>query len=58
MAYPGILILKQLGYWGAISPKGAIARKYKTVQATGPSGQKSTAIAGDDIDRFYNDFYA
>ncbi|KAI1177359.1 raffinose synthase Sip1 [Nemania sp. FL0916] len=49
-----------LGYWGGISPRGDIARRYKTVQvhregwkAKGPM----TVIAEADIGRFYNDFY-
>jgi hypothetical protein len=51
------LIYYQLGYWGAISPDGDISKKYKTIQATNPTGRKWTVIAAEDIDRFYNDFY-
>ena len=46
-----------LGYWGAISPTGKLAKEYKTVQAKKPGGGYWTCIDPDDIDRFYNDFY-
>ena len=46
-----------LGYWGAISPTGKLAKDYKTVQAKKPGGGHWTCIDPDDVDRFYNDFY-
>ncbi|KAF2664962.1 glycoside hydrolase [Microthyrium microscopicum] len=46
-----------LGYWGAISPTGELAKTYKTIKALNNSGWEWTCIAPEDIDRFYNDFY-
>jgi hypothetical protein len=46
-----------LGYWGAISPTGKLAKDYKTVQAKKPGGGYWTCIDPDDVDRFYSDFY-
>ena len=45
-----------LGYWGAISPTGAIAKKYKTKVVRRTNGEM-TVIVGEDIQRFYDDFY-
>jgi hypothetical protein len=41
-----------LGYWGAISPDGELAQKFKTVKI----GNR-TCIAGEDVERFYEQFY-
>lgn len=49
-----------LGYWGAISPDGELAKNYKTMQVRkdpGPTGDYWTVIHPDDVPRFYNDFY-
>ena len=46
-----------LGYWGAISPNGEIAKNYKTIKAKNVWGGEWTCIAPEDIDRFYADFY-
>lgn len=48
------------GYWGGISPTGKIAKDYKTVEVRkrdGVSGGTMLAVAKDDVDRFYRDFY-
>ena len=49
-----------LGYWGGISPTGAIAKKYKTklVQLKGIAQGSMTVVDADDAQRLYNDFYA
>ena len=52
-----------LGYWGGISPNGNLAKKYKTKvvrkQDLGRvKGGEMTVIVGEDIERFYDDFYA
>ncbi|KAM0520908.1 hypothetical protein ACHAPS_006628 [Verticillium nonalfalfae] len=55
-----------LGYWAGISPNGKIAKDYKTLQVLReeserrelPLGGSMTVIAKDDVNRFYNDFYA
>jgi hypothetical protein len=44
-----------LGYWGAISPNGQLAKDYKTIQASGPDW---LCIDSDDISRWYDDFYS
>jgi Raffinose synthase or seed imbibition protein Sip1 len=46
-----------MGYWGAISPTGQLAKDYKTVQAAKPGGGTWTCIDPEDVSRFYNDFY-
>ncbi|KAM0613965.1 hypothetical protein ACHAP0_004980 [Verticillium nonalfalfae] len=53
-------------YWAGISPNGKIAKDYKTLQVLReeserrelPLGGSMTVIAKDDVNRFYNDFYA
>jgi len=50
-----------LGYWGAISAKGKIAKDYKTVKVrkqAGVTGQEWTVVAAEDAQRMYDDFYA
>lgn len=51
------------GYWGGISPSGAIAKKYKveevlkqTQESYLPDGHLTT-IAATDVPRLYDDFY-
>jgi Raffinose synthase or seed imbibition protein Sip1 len=51
-----------LGYWGAISPTGNIARKYKTTEIRkahqgGATAEKLTVVAAEDVERLYDDFY-
>lgn len=54
-----------LGYWGAISPEGEIARDYKTVELVRtdpdprnlPIDDKNVVVAREDLVRFYSDFY-
>ena len=54
-----------LGYWAGISPEGKIAQTYKTIEVVRedalrrnlPLGGKMTAVAKEDVDRFYDDFY-
>ncbi|KAL8896533.1 MAG: hypothetical protein Q9207_007665, partial [Kuettlingeria erythrocarpa] len=49
-----------LGYWGAISPHGNIARNYKTRvvrKAEGLAGGEMTVVHEDDVPRMYDDFY-
>ncbi|CAG8087905.1 unnamed protein product [Penicillium salamii] len=58
-----------LGYWGGISPDGALAQRFKTKQvrikdsaANGPIAQnlpegRIVAIDPEDIQRFYDGFY-
>ncbi|KAL1612977.1 hypothetical protein SLS60_001208 [Paraconiothyrium brasiliense] len=48
------------GYWGGIAAKGKIADEYRTVtvrKKDGVSGGTMTAIAEEDVGRFYHDFY-
>ncbi|KAG5980311.1 hypothetical protein E4U55_004159 [Claviceps digitariae] len=47
------------GYWGGISPNGAIAATYKTSIVAQSSKDQSalTVIAKEDVARFYDDFY-
>ncbi|KAF1951664.1 raffinose synthase protein-like protein Sip1 [Byssothecium circinans] len=48
------------GYWGGIASTGKIAKEYKTVEVhkrDGVSGGKMLAVAKEDVDRFYRDFY-
>lgn len=55
-----LLIVNKLGYWGGISPIGAIAKEYKTRQVRtkdGPMGGTITVVDADDVHRFYEDFY-
>ncbi|OAA44532.1 raffinose synthase Sip1 [Beauveria brongniartii RCEF 3172] len=48
-----------LGYWGGISPRGAIARSYKTTRVRREdTGTDMIVIANEDISKFYDDFYA
>jgi len=55
-----------LGYWGGLAPDGRIAQAYKTVEVVRedaerrnlPLGGKLTAVAKEDVGRFYNDFYS
>ncbi|KAM3514007.1 hypothetical protein MY11210_002324 [Beauveria gryllotalpidicola] len=48
-----------LGYWGGISPRGAIARSYKTTRVRREdTGTDMAVVAHDDISKFYDDFYA
>ncbi|KAI9369922.1 raffinose synthase or seed imbibition protein Sip1-domain-containing protein [Aspergillus egyptiacus] len=49
-----------LGYWGGISPDGELAATYKTKEVAIRSAARETmlAIDPDDVQRFYNDFYA
>ena len=48
-----------LGYWGAISPEGSIAKNYKTkvVRKHGIAKGTMTVVDADDAQRMYNDFY-
>ena len=46
-----------LGYWGAVSPHGKIARDYKTKTINKMGGSTFTVVDEPDIDRMYNDFY-
>lgn len=49
-----------LGYWGAISPNGKLAKEYKTMEVRktpNATGDSWTVIHPDDVMRFYNDFY-
>ena len=49
-----------LGYWGGVSPKGSIARKYKTKQVRKQRGLVDgfmTVVDPDDVQEMYNDFY-
>ena len=54
-----------MGYWGGISPDGKLANTYKTVQVERkeadrrnlPLGGIMTAIAKEDVGKFYDDFY-
>jgi hypothetical protein len=54
-----------LGYWGGLAPDGKIAQTYKTVDVVRedaerrnlPLGGKLTAVAKEDVARFYDDFY-
>jgi hypothetical protein len=41
-----------MGYWGGISPDGEVAEKFKTVDIA-----NRTFIAGEDVGRFYEEFY-
>ncbi|KAF1913813.1 raffinose synthase protein-like protein Sip1 [Ampelomyces quisqualis] len=48
------------GYWGGIAPSGKIAEEYKTVEVQtkdGVAGGKATMVSGEDVGRFYKDFY-
>lgn len=49
-----------LGYWGGISPNGAIAARFKTsIVAQSKKNQPAlTVIAQKDVARFYDEFYA
>ncbi|KAF2102437.1 glycoside hydrolase [Rhizodiscina lignyota] len=49
-----------LGYWGAVSPDGKIAKEYETTQVKkvpGATGDSWTVVSADDVKRFYEDFY-
>lgn len=54
-----------LGYWGGISPNGKLAQTYKTIEVVRENTPKRdidlegpmTVIAGEDVSRFYGDFY-
>ncbi|KAI9807894.1 MAG: hypothetical protein M1825_005200 [Sarcosagium campestre] len=54
-----------MGYWGGIAPKGKLAAEYRTKEVqmrTGnpfgrPPGGKLHVIRGDDVGRYYEDFY-
>ncbi|KAI1827497.1 glycoside hydrolase family 36 protein [Xylaria intraflava] len=48
------------GYWGGISPRGDIARQYRTIEVyrENPKAEKPmTVVANADVKRFYDDFY-
>ncbi|KAL5465592.1 hypothetical protein PMIN06_000493 [Paraphaeosphaeria minitans] len=48
------------GYWGGIAAEGKIADEYKTItvrKKNGVSGGTMTAVAEEDVGRFYHDFY-
>lgn len=48
-----------LGYWGGISPGGAIAQKYKTTRVRRVDNNADmTVVAEDDVTKFYDDFYS
>lgn len=50
-----------LGYWGGISPNGALAQRYKTVSVEkqpGVAGGSMYAIEPADAHRMYDDFYS
>ncbi|KAG6082605.1 hypothetical protein E4U16_005843 [Claviceps sp. LM84 group G4] len=49
-----------LGYWGGISPNGAIATRFKTsiVAQSKKSQSALTVVARKDVARFYDEFYA
>jgi hypothetical protein len=52
--------VNKLGYWGGISPLGAIAKEYKTRavrKKDGSIGGTITVVDADDVQRFYEDFY-
>lgn len=54
--------VRKLGYWGAISPEGEIARKYKTRKVSAPVGipprpRTLTVVDADDVQQMYKDFY-
>ncbi|KAL9636155.1 MAG: hypothetical protein Q9164_002994, partial [Protoblastenia rupestris] len=46
-----------LGYWGAVSPHGKIAKHYKTKAINKMGGGTFTVVDEPDVDRMYNDFY-
>ncbi|KAL8703164.1 MAG: hypothetical protein Q9201_003640 [Fulgogasparrea decipioides] len=49
-----------LGYWGAVSPTGNIAKTYKTREvrkSKGLAGGTMTVVHEDDVPRMYDDFY-
>lgn len=52
-----------IGYWGGISPQGAIARSYKTTTVVRREssdmalGDSITVVAEEDVLRLYQDFY-
>ncbi|KAL8773665.1 MAG: hypothetical protein Q9209_001431 [Squamulea sp. 1 TL-2023] len=49
-----------LGYWGAISPNGNIAKNYKTREvrkSKGLAGGTMTVVDEEDVARMYDDFY-
>ncbi|KAK5146037.1 hypothetical protein LTR04_001128, partial [Oleoguttula sp. CCFEE 6159] len=49
-----------LGYWGGISPDGAIAKEYKTTHVRkkdGVAGGSMLVVDADDAPRMYDDFY-
>ncbi|KAJ4164429.1 hypothetical protein LMH87_006105 [Akanthomyces muscarius] len=48
-----------LGYWGGISPRGAIAQRYKTIRVRREDNNTDmTVVAQDDVSKFYDDFYS
>ncbi|KAF2454354.1 raffinose synthase protein-like protein Sip1 [Lineolata rhizophorae] len=50
-----------LGYWGGISPDGAIAKEYKTIEVEkkpGVAAGKMLVVDEQDVARFYRDFYS
>ena len=46
-----------LGYWGAVSPHGKIAKDYKTRAIEKTGGGTMTVVDKPDVDRMYDDFY-
>lgn len=46
-----------LGYWGGISPHGSLAQSYNTVELKQDDDSRITVISGEDVSRFYDDFY-
>lgn len=50
-----------MGYWGGVSPKGEIAKTYKTVEVTfregTPMAGRKLTVHPDDVHRLYDDFY-
>lgn len=46
-----------LGYWGAISPTGNIAKTYKTQEVRKQDDYILTVVDVVDVQRMYNDFY-
>jgi hypothetical protein len=46
-----------IGYWAGLAPNGALAKRYKTIQATRDDSHKMTLVAPESIQAFYTDFY-
>lgn len=59
--FPGVTNISvwhaMLGYWGGISPKGELAKKYDTIKLKTNDGGEVTVVSANDVARFYADFY-